>query len=169
VRIRQVKPSFWTDPTLAHISVGARLMYVGLWCVADDAGWLTWDLDELGALLFPYENPGRRRRQVETWAAELTDQARVKVKVCGCAVVPTLETHQKTSGGSRSYATRQKHERLHRGTEESGLVQTKAAGTERNGKVGNGSARGATDQDHDEETTSEFQARVPRPVVAVAR
>jgi hypothetical protein len=40
VRIRQVKPAFWADSRLAELPERTRLFYIGLWMIADDAGWL---------------------------------------------------------------------------------------------------------------------------------
>jgi hypothetical protein len=153
---------------MSGLSYPARLFYIGLWCVADDAGWLEWDLDELGALLFPHETPRRRERHIETWSEELVKARRVVVMECGCAVIPTLDAHQKHAGGNRSFQYRDAHRRRHPSvsTDESGPVPEKVAGRvgngrERNGTLGNGSAGARDDQDQD----SEFRRKVPRPVV----
>lgn len=168
MRIRQVKPAFWTDKTMSVLSYQARLFYIGLWCVADDAGWLEWDLEEIGALLYPYESPGRRRRHLLTWSEELVSLGKVVLQDCGlCAVIPTLDIHQRHAGGNRSFQFREVHQKRHprTSTDESGLVQKNGAGTvgngrERNGRERNGSAR---DQDRTDEEPTEFQRRVPRP------
>lgn len=41
-RIRSVKPEFWTDEDVTDASRDARLLFIGLWNIADDAGRL-WD------------------------------------------------------------------------------------------------------------------------------
>ena len=163
MRIRQVKPAFWTDKDMSRLSYSARLFYIGLWCVADDAGWLEWDLEELGALLFPYESPTRRRKHLVAWADELVALDKVVIHECGCAVIPTLDAHQKHAGGNRSYQYRDSHRRRHSSvsTDLSGQVPEKVAGRvgngrERNGTLGNGSAR-------ENETDTEFRRKVPRP------
>lgn len=38
VRIRSVHPEFFSDPKVAELSPTARLLYIGLWCFADDYG-----------------------------------------------------------------------------------------------------------------------------------
>jgi len=38
VKIRSVHPEFFSDPKVAELSHDARLLYVGLWCYADDYG-----------------------------------------------------------------------------------------------------------------------------------
>jgi hypothetical protein len=114
MRIRQVKPSFWTDATIARASYQARLFYIGLWNVADDAGYIEWQPLEIGALLFPYESPKMRERHISSWTEELTASGRLIVKECGCAVIPTLPSHQRIAG-KQAFTVRDKHDRLHRG------------------------------------------------------
>lgn len=112
MRIRQVKPAFWTDPTVAKASYPARLFYIGLWCVADDAGYLDWDIPQLGAILFPHEAPRLREKHMERWAEELTGLGRLVVMACGCAVIPTLPEHQRIAG-KQSFVARDKHQSRH--------------------------------------------------------
>ena len=52
MRIRQVKPAFWTDARIAALPAPARLFYIGLWMVADDAGWLRWDPSQIANELY---------------------------------------------------------------------------------------------------------------------
>lgn len=168
MRIRQVKPAFWTDKDMSVLSYPARLYYIGLWCVADDAGWLEWDLDELGALLFPYESPARRRKHLVKWTDELVALAKVVPQECGrCAVIPSLDSHQKHAGGNRSYQYRDAHMRRHLSvsTDSSGQVPEKVAGRVGNGRVGNGTERNVIRDAREEDQDSEFRRKVPRPVV----
>ena len=62
MRIRQVKPSFFKDPLMAELTPPVRLFYVGLWMLADDAGWFRWDVAEVGNELYGYEPRGRISR-----------------------------------------------------------------------------------------------------------
>ena len=112
VRIRQVRPEFFSDPTVSHLSPETRLTYIGLWCVADDAGWLEFDSDHVAALLYPYESVRVRTRRVERARDELVETARMMLYPCGCALIPTLETHQKI-GGNKSFTVRDRHESRH--------------------------------------------------------
>jgi hypothetical protein len=112
VRIRQVKPAFWTDDRVAHLTYGARLFYIGLWNLADDAGYLEWNEAQVGAELFPYESPRKREKSVGAWMKELVDAKRVVLLDCGHAVVPTLGEHQRLSGPTKQVRTYfLKHER----------------------------------------------------------
>lgn len=98
MRIRSIKPAFWTDKTIARLSIGARLAYIGMWNLADDAGWFEWDIEEMAAQLFCYEVPKRRERDLARWAQELFDAGRVQVSACGHARIPTFTEHQHLSG-----------------------------------------------------------------------
>jgi hypothetical protein len=98
MRIRQVRPEFWSDETLAALPLGARLFYIGLWGVADDAGWMEWRPVRIGALLFPYETAKRRQRDIDTWTERLVISGRLVLYDCGCAQIPTLSRHQRVTG-----------------------------------------------------------------------
>jgi hypothetical protein len=98
VRIRQVRPEFWADETIARMPMAVRLFYIGLWNVADDGGWLSWRVPHIGAVLFPYDPARRRERQIEAWSAVLVEAGRLDLYPCGCACIPTLPKHQRVSG-----------------------------------------------------------------------
>ncbi len=103
-----MRPEFWTDGTVASLPTGARLFYIGLWCVADDYGWFRWNETDLAAQLFPFESPRRREKEANAWGALLLERGRVVRFTCGCAVIPTLATHQ-VNGGRKSGMYRDKH------------------------------------------------------------
>jgi hypothetical protein len=54
-RIRTIKPEFWADEKLATVSRDARLLFIGLWNVADDYGRLRGSPQYLRGQLFPYD------------------------------------------------------------------------------------------------------------------
>lgn len=156
MRIRQVRPEFFTDAKVSGLPTAVRLTYIGLWCVADDAGWLVWDVPEIGAQLYPYESVRVREKRVAAAGEALVEAGRLVTHPCGCAHIPTLPNHQKI-GGNKSFTVRDRHlhkHRVHTGLDESPV-------TLGNVTVGNGTldARArAKDQE-----TSEFRQRVPRP------
>ena len=112
MRIRQVRPEFWSDEVVAALPDGARLFYIGLWNVADDAGWLEWRPTRIGALLYPYESAKRREVNIAAWALRLTDKGRLVIHDCGCAVIPTLPKHQRVAG-KQSFTVRDLHHGKH--------------------------------------------------------
>jgi hypothetical protein len=109
VRIRQVRPEFFTDPITARLPAEVRLFYIGLWCVADDAGYLEWNVDQLGALLYPYQSIRVRTRTVERAGECLVTAGRLRsYTYCECRLVTHLEEHQKI-GGNKSFVVRDEH------------------------------------------------------------
>ncbi len=52
-RIRTIKPDFWTDERLTECSLSARLLFIGLWNFADDAGNLQRSARKLKMQIFP--------------------------------------------------------------------------------------------------------------------
>lgn len=105
MRIRQIKPEFWTDKVTARLSDGARLLYIGLWNIADDDGYLEWDPDQIGAALFSYETAYHRVRRINKGAQELVEAGRMEVLGCGHAYIPTLTVHQRLSGSTKRVLT----------------------------------------------------------------
>lgn len=69
-RIRTIKPEFFTSPDTARVSHAARLLYIAMWCWADDYGRGELNLLQLRAFAFPEED-----RWLE---ADLNDREPVK-------------------------------------------------------------------------------------------
>lgn len=55
-RIRSIKPEFFTDEHVADLPALDRLVFIGLWTIADKAGRLEDRPKRIKALLLPYEN-----------------------------------------------------------------------------------------------------------------
>lgn len=103
MRIRQVKPAFWTDGKISRLSPATRLFYVGTWMLADDSGWFDADPTEIGAELFPFEAPKARERRILAMLEELGTLGCVELYDCGHAHVPHLVEHQRLSGPTKRY------------------------------------------------------------------
>ena len=56
MRARMIKPSFFLNEDLATLPYEARLLFIGLWCVADREGRLEDRPRRLKAELFPYDD-----------------------------------------------------------------------------------------------------------------
>lgn len=108
MRIRLVRPEYWQDDTIGHMSDSVRLFYIGLWCAADDAGWLEWKPSQLGASLYPYRPTSTRVRNIKTWGDGLVAAGKLVIHPCGCAFIPTFAKHQRL-GGNASFQYREKH------------------------------------------------------------
>lgn len=69
MRIRSIKPEFWTSESMGRVSREARLFFVGLWSLADDSGRTRAASRMLASLLYPYDDDARAH--VDDWLAEL--------------------------------------------------------------------------------------------------
>jgi len=54
-RARNIKPGFFMNEDLAECDLAARLLFIGLWCLADREGRLEDRPKRIGAFVFPYE------------------------------------------------------------------------------------------------------------------
>ena len=110
LRVRLIRPAYWTDADLhTRLSADAREFYIGLWMEADDAGYVSWDLDRLGADLYPYRPLSWRRRSLARWIEALSINGHVRVLECGAhAVIPNLTKYQ--SPPKPSFPNRRAHE-----------------------------------------------------------
>lgn len=171
MRIRQVRPEYFTDPVTARLSVETRLLYVGLWIVADDAGWFRWNVAQLGALLMPYDPPKRREAHIARAGQELVDAGRLVLRDCGCGEIPTLPKHQRVTG-KQSFGARDAHGKrcLLNGKQsllsespgtELGTRNGRELGTERNGTV---EARVKEILEYDDELRVTMAAQMKVPV-----
>ncbi len=52
-RIRSIHPGLFTDEAFMSVTASARLLFIGLWCEADDGGVFEWKAITLKARLFP--------------------------------------------------------------------------------------------------------------------
>lgn len=69
-RIRTIKPEFWEDEVVGALSMGARLLFIASWNLADDEGLLRWTAEYLKASVFMYDD-AVGVPQVEQYMAEL--------------------------------------------------------------------------------------------------
>lgn len=72
MRGRRLKPSFFTNPSLAKCHPLSRILYEGLWCHADQLGRFKWEPERLRVLILPYENFKAWKASLDVFLAELT-------------------------------------------------------------------------------------------------
>ncbi len=56
MRCRGIKPSFFTNELLSELPFEARLLFIGLWCLADKRGRLQDRPKRIAVEIFPYDN-----------------------------------------------------------------------------------------------------------------
>lgn len=144
---------------MAELSAEVRLTYIGLWIVADDAGWLRMDVPQIGALLYPFEPVKRRERHLQEAMDRLIEKGRLVCHECGCGLIPHLVDHQKI-GGTKSFVVRDQHARH----VQSIAVRTNMDESARNvtlgnGRVGNGSGAPKGELDEYDQRVAAIQAR----------
>jgi hypothetical protein len=104
VRIRTIKPDFWTDAKIATLSYLARLLFIGLWNVADDEGRFKSDPRILKGCLFPTDDETTVEK-ITGALRELSGSGRVVLaeidgEQYGCC--PNFRKHQKINKPSKS-------------------------------------------------------------------
>ena len=170
MRIRSVKPAFWSDSHISDLAEPTRLFYIGLWMIADDAGWLRWDAREVGNELYGYETVRRREPKVQRMLDELVAHERVVLYPCGHVLVPHLADHQHLAGATKQVKTVLNDHMKHcvGGTlppipaeprTSPNVPATGSIGKGRLGKVRLGDVRASANG----EEPTEFALRVPRP------
>lgn len=91
-RIRSVKPEFFSNEDLAELSAHTRLLFIGLWTLADRRGILEDRPKRIKASLFPYESV-----PVEKLLTELESRRfihRYHVGEIRAILIPTFGKHQ---------------------------------------------------------------------------
>ena len=76
MRIRSIKPEFWSSPDIAALSDADRLLFIGLWSYVDDHGRGRDDVALIVAALFPHDmvaNPRDTVAKVRDGLARLSE------------------------------------------------------------------------------------------------
>jgi len=109
VRIRTVKPEFWTSKAIAKLAFPTRLLFVGLWNYADDEGRGLADPVLVRAAIFPLD----RDLSDDDVAAMLQELHRARLLTLYRALP---EGSPRSGGGSELFAIRSwsEHQRIDR-------------------------------------------------------
>ena len=124
MRVRLVRPEFWSDSKMAALPVAVRLTYMGLWCLADDGGYLEWDAKAIAADLYRYDSPRRRETAIIDHLDKLLEAGRVRLLACRKhAVIPSLPQHR-IKGGQAIFTVQKKHDSTCTTSESVGILRT---------------------------------------------
>jgi hypothetical protein len=96
---------------MADLPYGTRLTYMGLWSLADDDGYLRWELRDIAAELYRFESPKKRETRVEQQLAELVTAGRVQVLACDRHALIASIPKYRVKGGNQT----DQHHRVHTG------------------------------------------------------
>lgn len=93
MKIRSVRPEFFSDTRMASLSSAARILYIGLWCIADDEGRGRYLPKQIEGEVFPNEQV-----DIVGLLAELLDSERIVPYQVGEEVyfhIPKFAVYQK--------------------------------------------------------------------------
>lgn len=93
MRIRNIKPGFWTNEHLSTLPHSQRLFFIGLWMVADRSGRLEDRPERLRVQIFPYELRFDARSALDALVAA---GFLIRYEVDGSKLleIPNFEKHQ---------------------------------------------------------------------------
>jgi hypothetical protein len=77
-RIRTVKPEFCESESVGRLSLGARLLFIQLFTIVDDAGRCRAAPQFLVSRLYPYDDPVEIKAQIDGWLGELDTEQCVR-------------------------------------------------------------------------------------------
>lgn len=94
---------YWSDSALfLRLNASEREVYVGLWSLADDDGWLPRDVPAIAASLFRYESPEFREGRVRKVLGRLADLGKVTSYRC-CIELPTVAKYPRAGRKSTEH------------------------------------------------------------------
>lgn len=102
MRIRTVKPEFWASESMGRLRRDSRLLFVGLWSLADDHGLFRADPRFVAGQLFPYDTDALKT--VEKGLRELVDEGSVVLYEAGGSsygAITGWEKHQRIDRKSK--------------------------------------------------------------------
>jgi hypothetical protein len=106
MRGRYLMREYWSDSDLfLRLNAAERELYIGLWMLADDQGWLPRDIPGIAAALFRYENRDPRENRVRAGLRRLQDLHKVESNRCGCLHLPAVERYPRAGKKSTEHGT----------------------------------------------------------------
>ena len=109
MRGRYLMREYWSDSDLfLRLTASERETYVGLWMLADDAGWLPRDIPAIAAALYRYLDRAEREVQVSATLVRLRELGKVESLRC-CLHLPAVERYPRA--GRKSEEHKSEHQR----------------------------------------------------------
>ena len=109
MRGRYLMREYWSDSDLfLRLDAIQREVYVGLWMLADDEGWMPRDVPAISAALYRYEDRAPRESKVSDALAKLRDLGKVQSFRC-CLFLPAVARYPRAGKKSNDHA--QEHRR----------------------------------------------------------
>ena len=113
MRGRYLMREYWSDSDLfLRLTADERELYQGLWMLADDAGWLPWDVPGIASAIYRYLDRTPRESKVRVAVTKL---ARIgKVERFGCCIfLPAVARYPRAGKKTADHkATHQTHSKV---------------------------------------------------------
>lgn len=109
MRGRYLMREYWSDSDLfLRLTADEREFYVGLWMLADDAGWLPRDVPGIAAALYRYLDRAPREDMVRRGLDRLREMDKLESHRC-CVYLPVIERYPRS--GKKSNEHQAEHKR----------------------------------------------------------
>jgi hypothetical protein len=109
MRGRYLMREYWSDSDLfLRLTSDQREVYVGLWMLADDEGWLPRDISAISAAIYHYQDREPREKAVRNALERLRDLGKVVSHRC-CIHLPAVQKYPRAGKKSTEHA--QEHRR----------------------------------------------------------
>ena len=111
LRGRYLMREYWSDSSLfMKLDAAERELYIGLWMLADDKGWLSRDVTAIAASLYRYEDSGLREGRVRAGLRHLGRLGKVESYRCGHLHLPAVERYPRAGNKTfEHYAVHAQH------------------------------------------------------------
>jgi hypothetical protein len=104
MRGRYLMREYWSDSDLfLRLDAAQREVYVGLWMLADDDGWLPRDVPAIAAALYRYEDRAPRESRLRRVLERLRDLGKVESHRCGCIFLPAVARYPRAGKKSAEH------------------------------------------------------------------
>lgn len=113
MRGRYLMREYWSDSDLfLRLSAEEREIYIGLWMLADDGGWLPRNVPEIAGALMRFEDRGPREARTRTALKRLGALGKVSSFRCGCLCLPAVTKYPRSGKKSFEHQANHKSHRM---------------------------------------------------------
>lgn len=105
MRGRYLMREYWSDSDLfLKLTAEEREVYIGLWMLADDEGWLPRDVPGIAGALLRYEDRSPREGRIRLALRRLATIGKVQSLRCGCLYLPAVSKYPRAGKKSSEHA-----------------------------------------------------------------
>jgi hypothetical protein len=106
MRGRYLMREYWSDSDLfLRLTADQRELYVGLWMLADDDGWMPRDIPAIAAALYRFVDRQPREDAIRSGIARLRALGKVETHKCACLFLPAVARYPRAGKKSTDHHT----------------------------------------------------------------